>query len=382
MWGEQTPFGICRRYRNLLLLSLVASLILVPIMDGIIIQRDRNRNMLYGEMFLTQGFSVYNITDEQLNESLTIPQDHLLTGILNVTYEYPIVTLAFFAGLAALEPGVFGPHYLANVVLVLLMHLDIVLFLYIGQEFLGKKWFKQFFCLYYLFGISLAVGFGKAEPLADLFWLVSLALFRNKRYYESSAVLGVAVQTKVYPALFLPILAATAPVSLIFFLIVLGSLLTPLLIAGASYSSLLQHLLSSTSYATSVSNPFYIGLSLSNPIAILAPLALVIAFIYSVLEHRKYGRIPIPVLKFRTREWKNIIVYLLPLALIFVSWVLIWYYFWFIIPVLYIKGDEDPAYYRYLFIGLLLAHFLGLFLNLDYFLAGPIMEFFGHIKIF
>ncbi|MCK5240070.1 MAG: DUF2029 domain-containing protein [Candidatus Thorarchaeota archaeon] len=381
MWGKYSPFGVCRKYRNYLVLSLAFSILLIPILDTAIVQRDRNRNMLYGELFLTNGVSVYDLTDQELNETYSIPEDHLLTGVLNVSYEYPVVTLVFFASLAALEPGTFGPHYLANIVLAIIMHFNMVLFLYIGQDHWDKKWFKHFFLLYYIFGITLAIGFGKAEPLVDLFWLISLALYRNEKILGSGAMLGVAAQTKLYPAMTLPIIAIANPLLIISFVIVAGILFLPMLLAGINYDTLIQHLLNSTSYASTISNPFYLGLVGVNPLAVVAPTLLIITFLYCILETRNYRGIPVITIKLRTRKWQSIVIFALPLVLILFSWVLIWYYYWFIIPVLYLRDEQDQRKYRYMFIGILLAHFLGVFLNFEYFLSGPILEFLGHLKL-
>ncbi len=381
MWGKYSPFGVCRKYRNYLVLSLAFSILLIPILDTAIVQRDRNRNMLYGELFLTNGVSVYDLTDQELNETYSIPEDHLLTGVLNVSYEYPVVTLVFFASLAALEPGTFGPHYLANIVLAIIMHFNMVLFLYIGQDHWDKKWFKHFFLLYYIFGITLAIGFGKAEPLVDLFWLISLALYRNEKILGSGAMLGVAAQTKLYPAMTLPIIAIANPLLIISFVIVAGILFLPMLLAGINYDTLIQHLLNSTSYASTISNPFYLGLVGVNPLAVVAPTVLIITFLYCILETRNYRGIPVITIKLRTRKWQSIVIFALPLVLILFSWVLIWYYYWFIIPVLYLRDEQDQRKYRYMFIGILLAHFLGVFLNFEYFLSGPILEFLGHLKL-
>ena len=337
--------------------------------------------MLYGELFLTNGVSVYDLTDQELNETYSIPEDHLLTGVLNVSYEYPVVTLVFFASLAALEPGTFGPHYLANIVLAIIMHFNMVLFLYIGQDHWDKKWFKHFFLLYYIFGITLAIGFGKAEPLVDLFWLISLALYRNEKILGSGAMLGVAAQTKLYPAMTLPIIAIANPLLIISFVIVAGILFLPMLLAGINYDTLIQHLLNSTSYASTISNPFYLGLVGVNPLAVVAPTVLIITFLYCILETRNYRGIPVITIKLRTRKWQSIVIFALPLVLILFSWVLIWYYYWFIIPVLYLRDEQDQRKYRYMFIGILLAHFLGVFLNFEYFLSGPILEFLGHLKL-
>ncbi|MFW9849814.1 MAG: glycosyltransferase family 87 protein, partial [Candidatus Thorarchaeota archaeon] len=366
MWGTYSPLGICRKYRNYLVLSLVLSFALVPFLDATIVQRDRNRNMLYGELFLTEGVAVYDLTDKELNETYTVPADHLLTGILNVSYEYPIVALVFFSLLAAIEPGMFGPHYIVNFVMAFIMHLNIIFFLYLGQDYWDRRWFKQFFIMYYIFGLSLAIGFGKAEPLADFLWLCSLVLFRNGKLLPSGGILGIAAQTKLYPAMVLPILAVSNPLILITFLVVSGILFLPMLLAGLGYNTLIQHLLNTTSYATSISNPFYIGFVTTNPLSIIAPAVLILSFIYSIFELRKLKGIPIPTLKLRTREWRSIFIFALPLVLIFFSWVLIWYYFWFIIPVLYFENEQDQSRYRYIFIGLILAHFIGVLVNLDY----------------
>jgi hypothetical protein len=382
MWGTYSPLGVCRKYRNYLILSLALSILLVPVLDTVIVQRDRNRNMLYGELFLVDGLSVYELTDEELNATYTIPEDHLLTGVLNVSYEYPIATLIFFASLAAMEPGTFGPHFHVNIVLVIIMHLNLILFLYLGQDHWEKKWFKQIFVLYYVFGITLAIGFGKTEPLADLLWLISLVLYKNGRILSSGGVLGIAAQTKLYPAMILPIIALCNPLVLVSFFVIGGALFIPMLASGIGYDTLIQHLLSSTSYANTISNPFYIGFVGINPLSILAPLTLILAFLFCILETRSFHGIPIPTLTLRTRRWQSILIFALPLVLILFSWVLIWYYFWFIIPLLYIQDEDDHARYRYMFVGILVAHFLGIFLNLEYFLSGPILEFLGHLKFF
>ncbi|MCJ7817314.1 MAG: hypothetical protein MUP60_00555, partial [Candidatus Thorarchaeota archaeon] len=53
-------------HRKYLVLTLVVSLIAIPIADTLIIQRDRNRNEMYGEAFWIYGFSVYDMNDTEL----------------------------------------------------------------------------------------------------------------------------------------------------------------------------------------------------------------------------------------------------------------------------------------------------------------------------
>lgn len=377
-----TPLqAVVHKYRNLLLLSLAISLVSIPIVDIYIVERDRNRNMLYGELFLSEGFDVYDFTDRMLNETYIIPSDHLLTNVLNVSYEYPILTLLFYSSLAAIEPGWFGSHHIANIVLVLIFHINIILFLYVGREYLNRKWFIFFGGIYYFFGFCMSAGFGKADPLADMFWLISLVLLRQGRHWVSNGVLGLAFQTKIYPAMVLPVLAAANPLAILGFVLTVGVLFMPLVLSGIHYTALVDHFFRSSDYATSITNPFYVSHILHNPISIIASLALVIAFLYSVLEIKQCRGIPIIQPRLRTKEWKVFYIFALPLALIFVSWVLIWYYSWLIIPMLYLDAEEDRRIYRNVALGLFTAHTLGILLNIEYFLSGPIQDFLSHFKV-
>jgi hypothetical protein len=373
--------AVFRHYRKYVILSLTISMLLVPLTDALIVQRDRNRSMVYGELFWQLGLGVYGISDHDLNVTYHVPADHMLTGVLNVTYEYPIVALLFYAVLAAVEPGMYGPsHYIANCVLVIIAHLNVVLFLCLSQGHWDKRWFKQLFWLYYFFTLSYAVGFGKAEPLADLFMLGSFVLMKQGASWKANALLGVAVQTNVYPAQAFPVFFAAGPLASVWFVASLLVLSLPLMAAGIGYSSLLAHLTNSPSYATITTNPFYVGLAITNPVALVAPALLVVAFLYCVLETKPLGRIRIPILKLRFTSLTTIYIFSLPLVLVFFSWVLIWYYSWFIPMALLLKTPEEMAKYRWMIVAILLAHFVGLALNPHYFLSGPLAEFLGHIR--
>ncbi|MFW9918769.1 MAG: glycosyltransferase family 87 protein [Candidatus Thorarchaeota archaeon] len=368
------------RYKNLLILSLALSLFFIPITDFLVIQRDCNRNMLYGELFLTEGIEVYDFTDRYLNETYDIPSDHLLTDVHNVSYEYPIVTLLFYAGLAALEPGWFGPHYLANVVLVFIFTINIILLLYAGQEYWSRKWFWLFGGTYYFFGFFMSVVFGKADPLADLLWMISFLLYKEGKMFSAGATLGIAFQTKIYPAMILPVLIAASPLALVGFLISSGVLAAPLLLAQIQYNALFEHFFATSSYANIIPNPFYIGHVFANPLAIIAPAAFMISVIYGLFQTKRIRNVPVPTLSLRTRDWRTIYIFLLPLALIFIPWVLMWYYYWFIIPFLYLGREEDMRMYQSVAIGIFLAHALGLLVNFQYLLSGPIQDFISHFK--
>ncbi|TXT54624.1 MAG: conserved membrane protein of unknown function [Candidatus Thorarchaeota archaeon] len=374
-------FGIIHKFRKPIVVSLVIWSLFVPVVDGIIVQRDRNRNMLYGELFWSRGFGVYDLTDEDLNNTIpNVPEDHLLTDVLNVTYEYPIITLMFFAGIALIEPGVYGPHYLANWILILVSHMSMVFFVYLSQDYWNKKWYRQIFGAYYCFGLFLTVGFAKIEPFVDLLFLISIYFLREKKYVQANILLGLAFQTKLYPAYAYPFFFLSNPTASIAFLLTAGSLTLPLIFAGVSNESLVAHLLNSSSYSDIITNPFYIGWIFENPLSILAPLTLFIAFLYCVLETKRWRGIPIIQPKFRIQEPMAVLLYLIPLGLVFLSWVLIWYYAWFITAILLFEREVNAEKYRYILIGFVAAHIVGVIVNPGYFLTGPLEELLSHFK--
>jgi hypothetical protein len=374
--------GICSRYWKYIVLSLIISCMLVPIIDSVVIQRDRNRNMVYGELFWQEGLGVYDISDKDLNETYNAPPDHMLTGVLNITYEYPIITLLFFAGLAAIEPGIYGPHHLlANYVLLLLHHLNMILFLYIGRKYVDESWFKQISVLYFIMGLASSITFAKIEPLVDLFLLSSTILLKDGKYWRANLMLGLAVQTKIHPVMFLPFFIAASPISSLAFFGFMIITMVPFLVSGIFYDSLVAHILNSPHYAKFISNPFYIGLIELNPFSVITTIVLLSAFIYSIFEINGNRFIPLPTSRLRVKEWRNIILFGLPLILMFFSWVLVWYYSWFIIPILYFEKKEDMSKYRIMILAIWIAHFLGILINIQYFLEGPITEFLAHLQI-
>ena len=375
-------FDVFQKYKKFLIISLIVFIILIPVFDGFIIQRDRNRNMVYGEIFWQEGLNVYMLNDRDLYYNYSVPEDHLLTGVLNVTYEYPVVTLLFFAGLSAIEPGIFGPtHYLANLVFVLLMHINLILFVYLGQSVRHKRWFQEIFGLYYFLGFLFSVVFTKVEPLSEFLLLTSLVLFKQKREWAGFGVLALAAQTKIYPALVFPVFFYIAPLQSIAFFAVSIVIFLPLVLSGLSYASLIAHLLNSPGYAQLVTNPFFVGFIFTNPISIIAPICLLWGVFCAISEVRWFGPIPIPSRRIRTRARRSIYIYILPCILLFIGWTQFWYYSWFIVPFFLLKSEDDMAVFRYVLLGLITAHFVGVFLNLEYFLSGPIAEILEHLRL-
>ncbi len=373
-------FQVARRFRKYLIISIIVCMVMVPVADAIILQRDRNRNMVFGELFWSEGLNVYNINDTYLNETYGVPADHLLTGIVNVTYEYPVITLLFYAFVALIEPGMFGPHWLVNWLLVLFAHINLILFLYIGRKDWNKKWFRQFFAVFYAFEVIFSVGFAKTEPLTDMFWLIAIIFWRQDRRILANSFLAIATQTKLYPAMVFPILLAADPISSIAFLVVNLLFVIPLFASQIMYGSLIAHLSNSASYSTLITNPFYLGLVFTNPLAIIAPSILVIALALMIFETKRVGFVEVPTRRLRTSDWRTILIFALPLTLIVFSWVLIWYYSWFIIPMLLLDRNEDKSAYRKMIAAIWMAHFTGILLNFNYFMNGPIAEFLGHMR--
>ncbi len=375
-----SPVHVVTRFQKHLIISIMICMLMVPVADMMILQRDRNRNMVFGELFWTHGVDVYNINDKILNETYGVPADHLLTGVVNVTYEYPIVTLLFYAVVALFEPGMYGPHWLANWVLVIIAHINLILFLFLGREYWDRKWFRQIFALYYAFEVVFSVGFAKTEPLSDLLWLVSILLWKQDRRVLANITLAMAGQTKLYPITLFPMFAIADPPATIGFFVMNILLMLPLWVSNITYSSLLAHLSNSSSYSRIVTNPFFIGMAATNPIVILAPAILVIVLIFGVFRLKRVGRVVLPSRELRTRSLKTIFIFMLPLSLIFFSWVLIWYYSWFIVPIFILDTEEDKRKYCWMIFAIWAAHFAGILLNLNYFLNGPIAEFFGHMR--
>lgn len=372
---------VAYRYRKPVVVSLLVFFLLVPVFESAVIQRDRNRNMVYGELFWHEGLGVYDLNDQDLFYGYGVPEDHLLTGVLNVTYEYPIVTLVFYAVLAIIEPGVFGPfHYFVNWILVVLVHLNLLMFLYLGRAYLEERWFRQLAWLYYSFGFAFSVVFPKVEPFVDFLLLTSLVLFHKDHPRLGFGILALAFQAKVYPVLMFPILVTMAPLASLAFFGTVAVTLLPLVASGMVYESLIAHILNSPGYATMTTNPFFVGFASAQPLALIAPSVLVLAFFLVVLKTKKYGPIVLPRLSFRTRDWRAIFVSALPLVLILFSWTQIWYYSWFVIPVLLIRQPEDMARYRWMFVAIWTAHFVGILLNLEYFLSGPIAALLDHLR--
>jgi len=387
-------------HRKYLVLTLVISLIAIPIADTLIIQRDRNRNEMYGEAFWIFGFSVYDMNDTELASEPQMANMgfndgyHTLPAYLGgVKYEYPVFGLIFFAIATWLFPGAGGlqPLWL-NFLLVLVFNLNLALIAILLREKLYKvHWARMFFGGYFVYGLIMSAGGGKLEPIVDCLFLMSLVLWKENQRGKSMFTLGLAVQTKIYPIVAFPAFFLISPVSSVWFFASMFLTVVPVFM-GASFDSLVSHLLNLSSYSPFIVNPMYPGLAIGTPILDHPPEsymwfpALIPLIIYTFFmlftfkqflptkeeftEHSLYQKLLSLI---------PLYLYLFPFILFFMfRWVMPWYLYWLGPVVLLFKTDKLAIAYmkQIALIGLL--YLLGLVVNWPYFISGPIPEFGKH----
>jgi len=392
-------------HRKYLVLSLVISMIAIPIANTLVIQRDRNRNEMYGEAFWIYGFTVYNMNDTELaynldtyfgfnfNDGLhTLPE--YLGG---VQYEYPVFGLIFFAIATWLFPGSgtnsLQPMWL-NFLLVLVFNLNLVLMtILLGDKLRKEKWARYFFAAYFAYGLTMAAAGGKEEPIVDCLLLISLVLWNENQHGKAMFTLGLSVQTKIYPVVVFPMLFLGNPLSSVWFLASMFLTIVPVLF-GARFESLLSHLLNTSSYSSFVVNPLWPGLTLETPdmyssvdlsTVYLWPPALIPLIIYAsfmLLTIRNY--LPNKVEFSGKSIYAKLVslvpfyLYLIPCILFVFRWIMPWYLFWFAPVIVLFKTNKHAIGYlrQITLVGLL--YLLGIMTNWPYFITGPLPAFMEH----
>ncbi len=389
--------------RKYLVLSLVISMIAIPIANTLVIQRDRNRNEMYGEAFWVYGFNVYNMTDNEvaaaMDARLNITHfqdgDHVLPDYLgNITYEYPVFGLIFFAIATLLFPGVSEyQHMWMNFILVLVFNLNLVLMAILLKDKIYKvNWARLFFAGYFMYGLIMSAGGGKLEPLTDCLLLMALVLRSEGQNNKAMFTLGLSFQSKIYSLVALPVLFLSSPVSIVWFFASIMITIIPLAAAGQGYDSLISHFLNSSSYSSFIVNPLYPGLSWGTPdvfvntgtfytwVPALIPLVIVVAFILitihqflpdkkTFMEASWWGRLKL---------LQPLYLYAVPCALFIFRWVMPWYLFWFGALIFLFDDDRQAIAYLKLItiIGLLYA--FGVIINFPYFWNGPLPDLLSH----
>jgi hypothetical protein len=376
-------------------------MIAIPLADSLVIQRDRNRNEMYGEAFWIYGFSVYEMTDSEVAEALGEPfndGDHILPPYLgNITYEYPVFGLVFFAIATWLYPGVGGVQPLwLNFILVLVFNLNLVLIaILLKDKLYSERWARLFFAGYFVYGLIMSAGGGKLEPITDCLLLMALVLSREGQNGKAMFTLGLSVQTKIYSIVALPVLLLASPLSVIWFLI--STLLTviPFMVGGARFDSLLQHFLNTTDYSTYVVNPMYPGLAFdttnllaTDPVSYiwppaLIPLVIYIGFMLFTFERYLPGKEDFK----KATWWKRILLlqplylYMVPAVLFLFRWVMPWYLFWFGGLIFLFKKNEHAIGYLKQITIIGFVYTLGVLANWPYFLYGPLPDFIANFPL-
>lgn len=386
--------------RRYLVLSLVISMVAIPIANSFVIQRDRNRNEMYGEGFWIYGFGIYNMTDQELAEAL--PEewefndgDHVLPDYLgNITYEYPVFGLIFFSIATALFPGVneLQPLWL-NFLLVLVFNLNLVLIaILLKDKIYHETWARLFFGGYFVYGLILSAGGGKLEPIVDCLLLMALVLRQEKQMGKAMFTLGLAVQTKIYPGVAFPLFFLDAPMASIWFFISALLTVVPFTFAGVGFDSLIMHFLNTSSYSAHIVNPMYPGLFSATPDLTqdpityyswppaLIPIVLYVVFLLYTVPHY------LPSLsEMKERSWRGRIesfvplyIYMLPAILFLYRWVMPWYLFWMGIMIFFYERDDYSIGYlkEITVVGFLYSS--GLAFNWPYFASAPLQDFLSH----
>jgi len=387
--------------RKYLLLTLVVSMIAIPLADSLVIQRDRNRNEMYGEAFWIFGFSVYEMTDNEVAEAMGEPYnngDHTLPPYLgNITYEYPVFGLIFFAIATWLYPGVGGlQHLWLNFILVLVFTLNLVLIAILLKDKLYKvRWARLFFAGYFIYGLIMSAGGGKLEPITDCLMLIALVLSKEGQNGKAMVALGLSIQTKIYSIVILPIIFLASPTSIVWFL--LSTLLTilPFMIGGARFDSLIQHFMNTTDYSTYVVNPLYPGLAfdttdlaVSTQASYFWPPALIPLIIYvGFMLFTVHRYLPAKSAFMDASWWQRIIIlrplylYLVPAVLFIFRWVMPWYLFWFGALIFLFENDEQSVGYLKQITIVGFVYSLGVIVNWPYFILGPLPDFLNNFPL-
>ncbi|MGD9396044.1 MAG: hypothetical protein PVJ05_06435 [Candidatus Thorarchaeota archaeon] len=394
------------RYRKYLVLTLAISLIAIPIADTLVIQRDRNRNEMYGEAFWIYGFGVYTMNDtdlaRQMYEDHGFPYDdgyHVLPDYLGgIAYEYPVFGLIFFAVATWLFPGPYAGDQIGlqplwiNFLLALVFNLNLVLLAILLKDKLQAKfWARMFFAGYFVYGLIMSSGGGKLEPLVDCLLLMSLVLWQEKQHGKAMFTLGLSVQTKIYSVVVFPVLFLANPLSSIWFI---GSMMMSVIPSffGASFESLISHFLNTSSYSVYIVNPMFPGLTWGTPNLSTDPITyhwwppaaipIILYAFFILLTVRPY----LPTrkdlegksIRLKLLELKPFYLYLLPGILFAFRWIMPWYLYWLAAVVVLFDKDEHAVGYMKEITVVGLLYLIGLFCNWHYFITYPLPDFIEH----
>jgi hypothetical protein len=355
-------------YKKFFLISFVIGMIAIAISNVIIIQRDRNRNEVYGELFWEYGLEVYNFNDDYLRQEFDVPEDSLLGDYLNVTFEYPPLTLYFFAIMTGVYPGVYGfQHIFINMVMFFFFNLNVLLIIHMGEKLRDDKWFWIFVAGYYVVGLLLSTGGAKMETLTNTLTLLSIMLYKKDKFKGANLILGFAVMVKFYPIMLLPFYIYKTRKKAAWFFV--SMLLVAVLLPNAQgmFSTLTMHISNDFRYISYVTNSIFFGFIYSNPLSAIT-LALFAAYIIPTIEQLK--------------NKENIYFVLLPAALFLFRHIMPWYFFWPAPLVMIIDNKRDMKKFIKTICVITLLYGLGMLINFEYFLESKLLEdMTSHFKV-
>ncbi|MHA1287362.1 MAG: hypothetical protein ACTSPB_08155, partial [Candidatus Thorarchaeota archaeon] len=279
-----------------------------------------------------------------------------------------------------------------NFLLVLVFNLNLALIAILLKEKLYEvHWARMFFGGYFIYGLVMSAGGGKLEPIVDCLFLISLVLWKENQRGKAMFTLGLAVQTKIYPIVAFPAFFLIAPTSIVWFLASMFLTVVPVFM-GASFDSLVSHMLNLSSYSPFIVNPMYPGLTIGTPILDSPPdsymwfpaaIPLIIYSFFMLATFRQFLPSKSEFLEISyIQKFQSLIplyFYAFPFILFFMfRWVMPWYLYWLApVVLLFEKNKHSLAYMKQLaLIGLL--YLLGMVVNWPYFISGPIPEFVEH----
>ncbi len=354
-------------YKEYFIALFIIGIIAMPVMDAIITQRDRNRNLVYGKLFWKYGFNVYNLNDYYIRENFNVSDDSLMnTERLNITYEYPPAVLLFFANISLIPAPQYFQRLLVNFVLLIIIHINLYLVLKIGGTYKKKKWFWLFLSAIYISDWILGICGGKMEPLTNLFVLLCIYFFKKKEWAKSAIFLAIAVQIKIYPLLLVPYFIYKVRKQIKWFFLAIMPSAIIWLWKNSVGATLMKHVLNETTYSPFYTNPLFLGRIYTNPLSILPFIIFVFSFFKIIKSLRN----------------KECLLLLVPLFGFFVfGWVMPWYLVWPLPMALILENERDMK--KFLsnlgFLGMM--YLIGFLINLNYFVSNKLTEeFMSHFN--